>query len=88
VGSDAVVVPLPAELADRVAGGTAGDRPVWELPRQQAHQLVTDLRGWLHAQPVAPAAISVADGRLRPFVWRLLAAERPIVRVLSEEELS
>jgi flagellar biosynthesis component FlhA len=88
VGADTVVVPLPSELEKRVAAGLPPDKPVWELPRQQAHQLVADLRGWLRAQPVPPGAISVADDRVRPFVWRLLAAERPAVRVLSQEELS
>jgi tetratricopeptide (TPR) repeat protein len=88
VGPDTVVVPLPLELADRVGKGLAADRPVWELPRQQACQLVADLRSWLHELPATPAAISVADGRLRPFVWRLLAAEPSVVRVLAEEELS
>jgi tetratricopeptide (TPR) repeat protein len=88
VGDDTVVVPLPPELEERVAAGLPPDRPVWELPRDQAHQLVADLRAWLRAQPVSPGAISVADGRVRPFVWRLLAAERPAVRVLSQEEFS
>jgi FHIPEP family len=87
VGADTVVIPLPPELEDQLAAGLLAERPVWELPRQQAYQLVADLRAWLGAQPVTPGAVSVADDRLRPFVWRLLAAERPAVRVVSEEEL-
>ena len=83
VGADTVVIPLPAELEERVAAGLPTERPVWELPRQRAHQLVAELRAWLRAQPVSPGAVSVADGRVRPFVWRLLAAERPAVRVVS-----
>jgi tetratricopeptide (TPR) repeat protein len=83
-----LVVPLPSELEQRVAAGLPSDRPVWELPRHEAHRLVADLRAWLHARPVTPDAISVDDGWVRPFVWRLLAADRPAVRVLSEEELS
>ncbi|MEP6598668.1 MAG: FHIPEP family type III secretion protein [Actinomycetota bacterium] len=88
VKGDTVVIPLPAELEYKVAAGLPADRPVWELPRTGAHGLLADLRAWLRAQPVTPAAISVADSRVRPFVWRLLAAEKPAVRVLSEEELS
>lgn len=87
VGPDTVVIPLPSKLAEQVAEGLTAERPVWELPRQRAHQLVTDLRAWLRAQPPNLGAVSVADGRVRPFVWRLLAAERPAVRVVSEEEL-
>lgn len=87
-GADMAVLPLPAELEQRVAAGLLTDRPVWELPRQQAYQLVADLRAWLRAQPENPGAVSVADGRVRPFVWRLLAAEMPPVRVVSKEELT
>jgi tetratricopeptide (TPR) repeat protein len=87
VGARTVVVPLPSDLEDRVAAGLTSDRPVWELPRQEAHRLVADVRAWLHAQPVTPDAVCVADGRVRPFVWRLLAAHRSAVRVLSKEEL-
>ena len=88
VGPETVVVPLPPELEARVAAGLPSRRPVWELPRDQAHGLVADLRAWLRDQPVPPGAISVADGWVRPFVWRLLAAEGPAVRIVSEEELS
>jgi tetratricopeptide (TPR) repeat protein len=89
VEPDTVVVPLPSELEERVAAGLPPDRlPVWQLPRDQAHRLVADLRAWLRAQPVPPGAIRVADGQVRPFVWRLLAAEEPAVRIVSEEELS
>jgi tetratricopeptide (TPR) repeat protein len=87
VRSDTVVAPVPPELEDRVAAGLPAGRPIWEMPRQQTRRLVADLRAWLHTRPVTPDAISVADARLRPFVWRLLAADRPAVRVLSEEEL-
>jgi tetratricopeptide (TPR) repeat protein len=88
VRADTVVLPLPSELEHRVAAGLPADKPVWELPRDETRRLVADLRAWLHARPVTPDAITVADGRLRPFVWRLLAADRPAVRVLAEEELS
>jgi tetratricopeptide (TPR) repeat protein len=89
VGPDTFVVPLPSDLEDRVAAGLPPDRlPVWQLPRVQAHQLVADLRAWLRAQRVPPGAIRVADGQVRQFVWRLLAAEEPAVRIVSEEELS
>jgi tetratricopeptide (TPR) repeat protein len=87
VGGETVVVPLPVELEEQVAAGVPSNRPVWELPRQRAHRLLADLRAWLRAQPVPPDAIRVADGWVRPFVWRLLAAEEPAVRIVSDEEL-
>jgi tetratricopeptide (TPR) repeat protein len=89
VGPDTAVVQLPSDLEDRVAAGLPSDRlPVWQLPRVQAHQLVAELRAWLRAQPEPPGAIRVAGGQVRQFVWRLLAAEEPAVRIVSEEELS
>jgi flagellar biosynthesis component FlhA len=83
-----VVVPLPAVLQSRAAAGLLDGGPVWELPRAVACRLVADLRAWLADQPERPAAVTVADALVRPFVWRLLASERPAVRVLSESELS
>jgi tetratricopeptide (TPR) repeat protein len=88
VGPGTVVVPLPDRLEQRVATGLPPNRPVWQMPRDQAYRLVVDLRAWLRAQPVPPGAITVADSRVRPFVWRLLAAEGPAVRVVSQEELA
>jgi flagellar biosynthesis component FlhA len=88
VGPGTVVVPLSSELEQQVATGLPPNRPVWQMPRDQAHRLVADLRAWLRAQPEPPGAITVADGRVRPFVWRLLAANGPAVRVVSQEELA
>jgi flagellar biosynthesis component FlhA len=83
-----VIAALPAEIEKRVADGLHDGRPVWDLPRQPAYAIVADLRAWLDDQPQRPAAVRVEDARIRPFVWRLLAAERPVVHVLSSEELS
>ncbi|HEY5854183.1 MAG TPA: FHIPEP family type III secretion protein [Aldersonia sp.] len=88
IGPGTAWVSLPSELEERVAAGLPPDRPVWELPRLEAARLVADLRAWLRAQPASPRTIIVTDARTRPFVWRLVAAERPTVRVLSEDELS
>jgi hypothetical protein len=65
------VVPLPAVLESRVAEGLRDSSAVWELPRHLEYRIVTDLRTWLHDQPERSEAISVADARVRPFVWRL-----------------
>jgi flagellar biosynthesis component FlhA len=88
IGTDDPVVDLPTDLEDRVAEGLRDDRAIWELPREGAHDLVSDLREWLAGLPDVPCAVVVADGRVRPFVWRLLASEQPVVRVLAAEEVS
>jgi len=82
---------LPADLLSRAASGLAADGSYrWELPRPDANALLTDLRAWLGsvAPPDEPVAlVSVDDARLRPFLWRLLAAEPRPVRVFADEEL-
>jgi tetratricopeptide (TPR) repeat protein len=88
LGPDAHVVPLPAELEEQARSGLTDDRPVWELPRDRSYSLVRELRRWLARQTTMPDAVSVDDGRVRPFVWRLMAAETPSVRILAAEELS
>ena len=88
IGPGTAVIALPPDLEARVAAGLPPDRPVWELPRSDAVRLVDELGAWLRAQPASPRAVTVADARVRPFVWRLLASERPALRVLSQEELS
>ena len=81
--------PLPEELEERVRAGlssTESDR--WERSRDVASLLVRDLRSWLADDPAGSGArvVVVADPRVRPFVWRLCAAEQPPVPVLAVEE--
>jgi hypothetical protein len=80
--------PLPSDLEARVAAGLAADTPVWELPRADATELVRDLRRWCAQElPPGPVTLSVAKGRIRPFLWRLLAAGQPAIYVVAQEEL-
>jgi len=79
---------LPEDLEDRVGGGLDGaPGTAWELDRDQAAGLVRDLRSWLTPRGDESFAVVVTDPGLRPFVWRLLASERPEIRVLAAEEL-
>jgi tetratricopeptide (TPR) repeat protein len=87
-GPAAVVVPMPEEHEQRIVAGLDQDRPAWTMSRAEAHRLVRDLRDWLSAQQPRPDTVVVDDPRVRPFAWRLLAAEEPALRVLSREELS
>jgi tetratricopeptide (TPR) repeat protein len=80
--------PLPSDLEARMAAGLAPDGPVWELPRDSAAELVRDLRRWRTRElPPEPVTLSVREARIRPFLWRLLAADRPVIYVVAEEEL-
>jgi len=88
VRPDASVAALPHELEERAAGALRNDGAAWELPRPEAERLVTDLRAWLHDLPDVPVAVEVRHPALRPYLWRLLAAEEPVIRVVSQEELS
>ncbi len=75
---------VPEALQDRLAAGLAADgAPIWSLPRPAARELVADLRRWRGTLPDGPVAIRVQDVRLRPFVWRLLASDRPRIYVTS-----
>jgi tetratricopeptide (TPR) repeat protein len=80
---------MPEELEEKVRAGLSPDRRfVWELNREEAAQLLGDMRAWLSSEVrESPAAFVVRDAEARPFVWRLLASERPPVRVFAEEEL-
>jgi tetratricopeptide (TPR) repeat protein len=80
--------PLPSDLEARVAAGLAADTPLWELPRADTTELVRDLRRW-RAQELPPGSstLSVTEARIRPFLWRLLAADRPAIYVVAQEEL-
>jgi tetratricopeptide (TPR) repeat protein len=80
--------PLAPDLEARMAAGLAPDSPVWELPRGDAAELVRDLRRW-RAQELPPGSVtlSVGEARIRPFLWRLLAADRPLIYVVAQEEL-
>jgi tetratricopeptide (TPR) repeat protein len=78
---------LPGELEAALAEGLAGTEDgVWQLPRDQAHDLSARLAAWRRA--ARADTVVVADPRLRPFVWRLLAGPtRPSATVLDQEEL-
>lgn len=79
-------VTLSPALEQGLRTGMADARPVWELPRPEAHRLVTALHDWLDAQAGRPEAVVIEDDRIRPFAWRLLA-DRDVL-VLSRKELS
>lgn len=81
---------LPAELEQQAATGLNPDGSwAWSMNREPAARLIADLRDWLDTQPAARGVvpIEVADHRLRPFVWRLLATEAARIRILAAEEL-
>jgi type III secretory pathway component EscV len=79
---------LPPDLEDRIrAGFRTSDGERWEVSRPEAARLVSDLRHWIHGSDPSREVVVVADPLVRPFVWRLLAADRPAVRVLSAEEI-
>ncbi|HST47531.1 FHIPEP family type III secretion protein [Jatrophihabitans sp.] len=88
-GAGAEPVPLERGLQDRIAAGLSESAPgTWELPRDQVRALVADLSAWRKQQAAAGVqVISVDDGRVRPFAWRLLAAERPLLPVVGTDEL-
>ncbi len=76
---------LPPDLAAGLAAGLA-DPPVWQLDGPSALALAEQLTEWWREDPDPGRAVVVADPRLRPVVWRLLALRgaRPVV--LSREE--
>jgi tetratricopeptide (TPR) repeat protein len=80
-------VGLPEALESRARDGLNDKGTRWELDRAGASALVSDLRRWLAEQEPRPDVVTVEDPLVRPFVWRLVAAETPSVRVLSREEL-
>jgi len=86
---DIEVHAMPKQFEARVAAGLSTDTLTsWELDRRSAPSLVRDLRQWRAERlPPGPVAARVADWRIRPFVWHLLAAVRPRIYVLAEEEL-
>jgi hypothetical protein len=78
---------VPSTLQDRLAAGLAADgAPIWALARPAARELIADLRRWRRDLPDGPVAIRVQDVRVRPFLWRLLASERPRIYVTSVGE--
>jgi flagellar biosynthesis component FlhA len=81
---------LPETLERRIAEGVAGpDGARWEADRETTARLVGDLRDWLAGLTpgeLGEQAVVVHDPAVRPFAWRLLARERPRVRVLAQEE--
>jgi tetratricopeptide (TPR) repeat protein len=79
---------LPASLEDRIQAGLAPSGDRWELDRNEAIAIVLELRTWLAGLPAVRRSIVVTHPLVRPFVWRLLAAEPEPVRVLTEEELA
>jgi tetratricopeptide (TPR) repeat protein len=80
--------PLPSDLETRMAAGLAPEAPVWALPRDDAAALVRELRRWRRQElPPASVTLSVREARIRPFLWRLLAADRPVIYVVAEGEL-
>ncbi|MEV6268212.1 tetratricopeptide repeat protein [Kribbella sp. NPDC051936] len=88
---DSDPVRLPRELEQRAERGLASaDSWAWSMERDQAIELMADLRRWLAGQSSTSGVVAIAVGnfRLRPFVWRMLATEATRVRVLAEEELS
>jgi flagellar biosynthesis component FlhA len=59
----------------------------WELPRDAAIELLSDIRAWAQSPPDVGTLIRVDDSRCRRVLWRLLAAERPRVFVIATEEM-
>ncbi|MGB3438401.1 MAG: hypothetical protein WBA97_06565 [Actinophytocola sp.] len=87
-GEPAEPAPLPGDLEARVADGLDGDGSTWAMSRAGAIGLIDDLRAWrTSALPDVQVAIRTASLAIRPYVWRLLAAERPRVFVVAREEL-
>ena len=86
VGADDEIVTLPPGLEQRVADAMAKHGRVWSLSRHQACQLLDDLKDLIGVDRSGPVVVTVANPALRSYVWRLLAAERPRVRVMVEGE--
>jgi tetratricopeptide (TPR) repeat protein len=88
-GTGAEPVPLEPGLQARIAAGLGEPASgTWELPREEVRALVADLRAWRNRQVGAGVrVVSVDDGRVRPFAWRLLAADRPLLSVVGTDEL-
>jgi tetratricopeptide (TPR) repeat protein len=80
-------VVLPRTLEAAVVDGLTGGGRGWELGRSDAFWLSASLDAWLADQP-PEAVVIVSDPRIRVVVWRLLAARKPRVRVVAEEELA
>jgi tetratricopeptide (TPR) repeat protein len=79
---------VPDPLQARLNEGLSADgRPIWTLPRPATTALVAELRAWRRQLSDGSVAIGVLDARLRPFLWRLLAADRPRIYVMAHEEL-
>ena len=84
----APVWPVPSDLEARMLAGLDPELAKWELPRDTAADLLHDLRSW-RARDLPPGSVtlSLGEGRIRPFLWRLLAADRPIMYIVAQEEL-
>jgi flagellar biosynthesis component FlhA len=82
------VWPVPSDLEARMLAGLDPELAKWELPRDTAAELLHDLRSW-RARDLPPGSVtlSVSEGRIRPFLWRLLATDRPVMYVVAQGEL-
>ncbi|MGW4060842.1 FHIPEP family type III secretion protein [Amycolatopsis sp. NPDC004747] len=87
-GEAAEPVALPADLEARIAAGLAADGSGWAMPRTDTRELVEALRAW-RANELPPGSVPIrtTTPELRPYVWRLLAAERPRIFVVARKEL-
>lgn len=84
----ATSIAIPESLEQRIADAMSVDgqnRPLWATPRTEANQLVSDLRLLVGRDHNAETVVTVSDPDVRSYVWRLLASERPRVRVAVRE---
>ena len=79
---------LRPEFEDAVARSIAGPRGVLAIPAKEAHRLRTGIGAALDRVPTGPVALVVGRSELRPFVRRLVKADRPDVDVLAADELA
>jgi tetratricopeptide (TPR) repeat protein len=87
-GNRRVVVPKPLE--ERLAAGLHREDGsiYWELPRDEAAQLLGALRDIDPERLGEPGtALVVGGSEVRPFLWRLVTADFPYLSVLSQEEV-
>jgi len=85
--TDEPVVPVPAQLEQSIA--EALDRKHLTMRRDSARRLQRELRAWRTDElPDGPLTISVTTTSLRPIVWHLLAADRPRIYVVAEDEIT
>jgi tetratricopeptide (TPR) repeat protein len=82
---DTQIRQVPDEIEESISSALDPGRTI--MKRDRAIELRRRLQEWRRGLEGQQTTISVGDTALRPFVWHLLAADRPRMFVVAEEEI-